>query len=104
MDGALAGMVPAFNEAATLGRVLRRVLLQPCVQQDEVPISYYARSRGQGKKLTWLDGIRALGTLLRLRLSSTHPLFGVADPYHSRRLSELGLNPQLPELPGERAA
>jgi len=70
----------------------------------EVPITYYARSRGQGKKLTWLDGIRALGTLLRLRLSSTHRLFGVADPYHSRRLSELGLNPQLPELPGERAA
>ena len=70
----------------------------------EVPISYYARSREQGKKLTWLDGIRALGTLLRLRLSSTRRLFGVADPYHSRRLSELGLNPQLPELPGERAA
>ena len=70
----------------------------------EVPISYYARSREQGKKLTWLDGIRALGTLLRLRLSSTQRLFGVADPYHSRRLSELGLNPQLPELPGERAA
>jgi len=69
-----------------------------------VPISYYARSREQGKKLTWLDGIRALGTLLRLRLSSTQRLFGVADPYHSGRLSELGLNPQLPELPGERAA
>src|SRR5207245_9811263 len=33
MDAALAVIVPAFNEAATLGRVLRRVLLQPCVQQ-----------------------------------------------------------------------
>src|SRR5436305_15316951 len=33
MDTALAVILPAFNEAATLGRVLRRVLLQPCVQQ-----------------------------------------------------------------------
>ncbi len=33
----------------------------------EVPIRYYARSRSEGKKLTWLDGVRALGTLLRLR-------------------------------------
>ena len=29
----LGVIVPAFNEGATLDRVLRRVLLQPCVQQ-----------------------------------------------------------------------
>ena len=39
----------------------------------EVPIRYYARSREEGKKLTWLDGVRALGTLVRLRLSGTRP-------------------------------
>jgi glycosyltransferase involved in cell wall biosynthesis len=70
----------------------------------EVPITYYARSREEGKKLTWVDGARALGTLLRLRLSSRRRLFGIEDPYHARRLQELALKPRLPELPGERAA
>ena len=31
----------------------------------EVPIRYYARSRTEGKKLTWLDGFRAINTLVR---------------------------------------
>jgi glycosyltransferase involved in cell wall biosynthesis len=35
----------------------------------EVPISYAARSRGEGKKLTWRDGVRAVWTLTRLRLA-----------------------------------
>lgn len=34
----------------------------------EVPISYVARRRDEGKKLTWRDGIRALLVLTRLRL------------------------------------
>jgi dolichol-phosphate hexosyltransferase len=33
----------------------------------EVPISYVARSREEGKKLTAMDGVRALGTLVRYR-------------------------------------
>ena len=33
----------------------------------EVPISYAARSREEGKKLTWHDGVKALWTLGRLR-------------------------------------
>jgi dolichol-phosphate hexosyltransferase len=35
----------------------------------EVPISYRARSREEGKKLTALDGARVLRTLIRCRLS-----------------------------------
>ena len=35
----------------------------------EVPISYAARSREEGKKLTWQDGVKALWTLSRLRLT-----------------------------------
>ena len=35
----------------------------------EVPISYRARSREEGKKLTWQDGVKALGTLTRVRLA-----------------------------------
>jgi glycosyltransferase involved in cell wall biosynthesis len=33
----------------------------------EVPISYAARSRAEGKKLTAMDGVRAIRTLLRFR-------------------------------------
>jgi hypothetical protein len=33
----------------------------------EVPISYAARSREEGKKLTALDGLRVLRTLVRCR-------------------------------------
>ena len=35
----------------------------------EVPISYRARTRGEGKKLTALDGLRVLRTLIRCRIS-----------------------------------
>jgi glycosyltransferase involved in cell wall biosynthesis len=34
----------------------------------EVPISYAARSRAEGKKLTYHDGVRALWTLFRIRV------------------------------------
>lgn len=33
----------------------------------EVPISYFGRKFSEGKKLTWKDGVAALGTLLSLR-------------------------------------
>jgi dolichol-phosphate hexosyltransferase len=57
----------------------------------EVPIRYYARSRDEGKKLTWLDGMRAFGTLLRLRLMSESSLFGAAPDreYHRQRQVQL---------------
>src|SRR3989449_6909685 len=67
----------------------------------EVPISYYARSRGEGKKLTWRDGVRALQTLLDLRLSSDEALFGAAPDwtYHRARQKELALqHPLVPRL------
>ena len=34
----------------------------------EVPVRYRARSREEGKKLTWEDGVRAIGMLIRVRL------------------------------------
>ncbi|MHB8612759.1 MAG: glycosyltransferase family 2 protein [Candidatus Dormibacteraceae bacterium] len=57
----------------------------------EVPIHYYARSRDEGKKLTWFDGVRALRALVRLRLSPDAVLFGGAPDweYHRRRQDEL---------------
>jgi len=38
------------------------------IRPYEVPIAYRARSRAEGKKLTWRDGIEALWVLLRIRL------------------------------------
>ena len=65
----------------------------------EVPIRYYARGRAEGKKLTWLDGVRALGTLAQLRLRSDAALFGSAPDwsYHRERQVELARQHPLAE-------
>jgi dolichol-phosphate hexosyltransferase len=39
----------------------------------EVPISYAARSRTEGKKLTWRDGLHAVATLTRIRVAPDRP-------------------------------
>jgi len=44
-------------------------LLRRGIRIYEVPVSYEARSREAGKKLTALDGLRVLGTLLRYRVA-----------------------------------
>jgi dolichol-phosphate hexosyltransferase len=50
-------------EAEVTGKLLRRGY-----RPYEVPISYKARSREAGKKLTWRDGVEALWILLRERV------------------------------------
>jgi dolichol-phosphate hexosyltransferase len=67
----------------------------------EVPISYYARSREEGKKLTWRDGVQALVTLARLRVASRRSLFGAEDAYHRERQAALSRRGRLPDLPGD---
>ncbi len=52
-------------EAEVTGKLLRRG-----IRPFEIPISYKARSREEGKKLTWKDGVEALWILLRIRLGS----------------------------------
>ncbi len=49
-------------EAEVTGKLLGRGL-----RPFEVPISYKARSREEGKKLTWKDGVEALWILMRER-------------------------------------
>ena len=44
-------------------------LLQRGERIFEVPVSYKARPTEEGKKLTWVDGLRVLRTLLRVRLT-----------------------------------
>ena len=55
----------------------------------EVPIDYAARTRAQGKKLTWQDGVMAMFVLVRIRLSTDQSLFGQLDPYHAERQNQL---------------
>jgi dolichol-phosphate hexosyltransferase len=43
-------------------------LLRRSVRPFEVPVSYYSRSRAQGKKITWRDALVCVWILLRLRL------------------------------------
>jgi glycosyltransferase involved in cell wall biosynthesis len=52
-------------EAEVTGKLLARGM-----RPFEVPISYKARSREEGKKLTWKDGVEALWILTRERVRS----------------------------------
>jgi glycosyltransferase involved in cell wall biosynthesis len=47
--------------------VTARLLRIPGIRVYEVPISYYGRTFAEGKKITWRDGIKAVGALLRFR-------------------------------------
>jgi glycosyltransferase involved in cell wall biosynthesis len=50
-------------EAEVTGKLLRRR-----IRPYEVPISYRARSREEGKKITWRDGVEAVWILSRERM------------------------------------
>ena len=50
-------------EAEITGKLLKRG-----IRPYEVPIHYRARSRAEGKKLTWRDGVEAVWILSRIRL------------------------------------
>lgn len=48
--------------------ITSRVLQNPKLRVYELPIAYYGRTYQEGKKITWRDGVKALGTLIRCRL------------------------------------
>ena len=73
-------------------------LLRQGIRPFEVPISYRARSREAGKKLTWRDGIEALWILLSHRVRRSRA--PVAGPGPATRLS--GLRQPLPAAPAGR--
>jgi len=50
-------------EAEVTGKLLGRG-----IRPFEVPITYHARSREEGKKITWKDGVEAVWILARLRV------------------------------------
>ena len=49
--------------------VTAKVLKIKGIRLYEVPISYYGRTMQEGKKITWVDGIWAIGALIRFRVS-----------------------------------
>jgi hypothetical protein len=70
----------AFRREAVSGLRLRCVrfdfepeitarFLQRGYRIREVPIRYNPRTRNEGKKISWIDGIEAIHTLLRCRFS-----------------------------------
>jgi hypothetical protein len=54
-------------EAEITAKLLRRK-----IRPYEVPISYRARTRDEGKKITWKDGVEALWILGRERVRRRH--------------------------------
>jgi glycosyltransferase involved in cell wall biosynthesis len=48
--------------------VTAKLLKRKDVRLYEIPISYYGRTYAEGKKITWRDGIKAVGALVRFRL------------------------------------
>jgi glycosyltransferase involved in cell wall biosynthesis len=50
--------------------VTAKILKLPDVRLYEVPISYFGRTYGEGKKITWRDGVKAVAVLARERMRS----------------------------------
>jgi glycosyltransferase involved in cell wall biosynthesis len=65
---ALFRTLPVKENGFGLDTELTAMLLARGVRPYEVPIHYKARSREEGKKLTWGDGVAATWILLRVRL------------------------------------
>ncbi len=57
-------------EAEVTGKLLARR-----IRPFEVPITYRARSREAGKKITWRDGVQAVWILARIRLTGRRAAF-----------------------------
>jgi hypothetical protein len=46
-------------------------ILRLGIRPYEVPVSYYSRSRDEGKKITWRDGLSCVNILWRVRRSAS---------------------------------
>jgi Glycosyl transferase family 2 len=49
------------------------LLLKAGVRPFEVPVSYYSRSRNEGKKISWRDAFACIAILLKVRLLNSRP-------------------------------
>jgi hypothetical protein len=69
-------------------------MLHAGVRPYEVPVTYYGRTRAEGKKITWRDGVECLRVLLTTKLrkpeqlpSLTSEKDGVVVPIHPHSVS-----------------
>jgi len=79
----LSGVMPVYNETATVERCISRVVAAPYQKEliivddgspcviHEVPISYSGRTHAKGKKITWRDGFAALAHIVRFNAFRT---------------------------------
>jgi glycosyltransferase involved in cell wall biosynthesis len=68
LPASLFAELPLTESRFGLDTELTALLLARGVRPYEVPITYKARSREEGKKLTWGDGVVATKILIRVRL------------------------------------
>jgi len=68
LPAALFRELPVTENRFGLDTELTALMLARGVRPYEVPITYKARSREEGKKLTWGDGVVATKILIRVRL------------------------------------
>src|SRR5262249_19464839 len=79
--------LPLSENGFGLDTELTAMMLARGVRPYEVPITYKARSREEGKKLTWGDGVVATRILIRVRLRKA-----LTDPRAGRRQPMSPLN------------
>ncbi len=83
-------------EAEVTGKLLRRK-----IRPYEVPISYTARTREEGKKITWKDGVEALWILFKERLRPVkQPLAAPSPRVHLPRPADAPEQPPVKEKTG----
>ncbi|MGI8594271.1 MAG: glycosyltransferase family 2 protein [Solirubrobacteraceae bacterium] len=67
--GELIRSLPLVSEDFRIEpEVTARLLRRGGVRLYEIPISYYGRTYAEGKKITWRDGLLAVGALVRFRV------------------------------------
>ena len=69
MRTAIFRSLPLRERGFAIEAEITALLLRRGIRIYEIPIEYAARSRDEGKKLTALDGLRVIRTLVRCRLA-----------------------------------
>jgi glycosyltransferase involved in cell wall biosynthesis len=64
----LLGQLELTERGFGLDTEITAKILRLGIRPYEVPVSYYSRSREEGKKITWRDGVACMNILLRVRL------------------------------------
>jgi hypothetical protein len=67
--GDLVREIPLVSDDFRFEPEITAKVLKRGARLYEVPIQYYGRTYAEGKKITWRDGVRAVGALVRFRIS-----------------------------------